>query len=212
MINSFFLIQKDFVLLRKFLLLLIPVFIFIAYSNQESFSLFAIMPSMLLMISSCSMDTQQMTQRFLVNLPVRRQELVRAKYLSILPYALVGLAATAFTYLLMILTGKEVTPHFWQEVGITISIFPLLAMLYLPIHYWLGAKGAQVVNLVFMMMLMIGPNLIGSLIQWTPDVESWLTFGGSGRIIPLIIIGLAYVFLLGCSYLISLRIFEKKDL
>ncbi|AIQ24161.1 ABC-2 transporter permease [Paenibacillus sp. NPDC058367] len=212
MYHSFYLIQKDFILLRKFLMLLIPFFIFIAYSNYHSFSLFTVMPPMLLLISSCSMDTQQLTQRFLVNLPVRRQELVRAKYFSILPYALVGLAATAFTYLLIIMTGKEVTPHFWQEVGIAISIFPLLAMLYLPIHYWLGAKGTQVVNLVFMMIIMVGPNVIGSLLQWFPDLENWHSSGVKSNFIPYIILGLAYVFLLSCSYLISLRIFEKKDL
>ncbi|WP_339286651.1 ABC-2 transporter permease [Paenibacillus sp. FSL E2-0201] len=212
MYHSFYLIRKDFILLRKLLMLLIPFFIFIAYSNYHSFSLFTVMPPMLLLISSCSMDTQQMTQRFLVNLPVRRQELVRAKYFSILPYALVGLAATAFTYLLIIMTGKEVTPHFWQEVGITIAIFPLLAMLYLPIHYWLGAKGAQVVNLVFMMIIMVGPNVIGSLLQWFPDLENWQSFGVKSSFIPYIVLGLAYVFLLSCSYLISLRIFEKKDL
>jgi ABC-2 type transport system permease protein len=210
--HSFYLIRKDFILLRKLLMLLIPFFIFIAYSNYHSFSLFTVMPPMLLLISSCSMDTQQMTQRFLVNLPVRRQELVRAKYFSILPYALVGLAATAFTYLLIIMTGKEVTPHFWQEVGITIAVFPLLAMLYLPIHYWLGAKGAQVVNLVFMMIIMVGPNVIGSLLQWFPDLENWQSFGVKSSFIPYIVLGLAYVFLLSCSYLISLRIFEKKDL
>ncbi|WP_248548679.1 ABC-2 transporter permease [Paenibacillus odorifer] len=212
MYKSFFLIQKDFILLRKFLMLLIPFFIWIAYSNYHSFSLFTVMPPMLLLISSCSMDTQQMTQRFLVNLPVRRQELVRAKYFSILPYALVGLAAMSFTYLLIIVTGKAVTPHFWQEVGITLSIFPLLAMLYLPIHYWLGAKGAQVVNLVFMMIVMFGPNVFSFLIQWIPDVNRWLSFGVKGTVIPFIILGLAYVFLLSCSYIISLRIFVRKDL
>ncbi|MNO34122.1 hypothetical protein D3C76_241500 [compost metagenome] len=212
MYKSFFLIQKDFILLRKFLLLLIPLFIFIAYSNYESFSLFTIMPPMLLLISSCSMDTLQMTQRFLVNLPVRRQELVRAKYFSILPYALVGLALTALTYLLIMMTGKEVNPHFWQEVGLTISIFPLLAMIFLPIHYWLGAKGAQVVNVVFMMVVMMGPNVIGSFLQWFPEVENWLSFGGKSSFIPYIILVLIYVFLLSCSYILSLRIFERKDL
>jgi ABC-2 type transport system permease protein len=210
--KSIFLIQKDFILLRKFLLLLIPLFIFIAYSNYENFGLFTIMPPMLLLISSCSMDTLQMTQRFLVNLPVRRQELVRAKYFSILPYALVGLVATAFTYLLILMTGKEVDPHFWQEVGLTISMFPLLAMIFLPIHYWLGSKGAQVVNVVFMMIVMIGPNVIGRFLQWFPEVANGLSFGGKSSFIPYIILVLIYVFLLSCSYLISLRIFERKDL
>jgi len=84
-------------------------------------------------------------------------------------------------------------------------------MLYLPIHYWLGAKGTQVVNLVFMMIIMVVPNVIGSLLQWFPDLENWQSFGMKSSFILYIILGLAYLFLLSCSYLISLRIFEKKD-
>lgn len=68
------------------------------------------------------------------------------------------------------------------------------------------------VNLVFMMIVMFGPNVYSFLIQWIPDVNRWLSFGVKGTVIPFIILGLAYIFLLSCSYIISLRIFVRKDL
>lgn len=209
--NSIFLIQKDIILLRKFLLLLIPYFIFMAFMNLDSYSLFAAMPSMLLLISSCNMDTQQMNQRFLINLPVRRQELVRAKYISVLPYALFGLAATSLIYLVTSMIGTEVNPDYWKEVGVTMATFPILASIYLPLHYWLGAKGAQVVNLAFMFILLFGANSIQSLIGWLPTLTGWMKFGAESNMVPYIILAVAYVFVISCSYIISLRIYERKD-
>lgn len=211
MYNSLMLIKKDFILIHKLLLLLIPLFIFVVLMNLESLSYFSAFPSMLIMISSCTMDTQ-MTQRFLVNLPVRRQELVRAKYLSIIPFACIGLVAIAFIYLILIMTGGEVKSDFWREVSLTSLIFPLLASIYLPLNYWLGSKGAQFVNVAFVLVFMLGVNSMNSLLQWLPDVKNNMSFGVDGSLIPYILLGLAYLFVISCSYFISLRIFERKNL
>lgn len=210
--NSFYLMQKDFVLLRKFLMLLVPVFLFMGFANHDTFSLFAAFPSMLLLISSCTMDTQQMSQRFLINLPVRRAELVRAKYMAILPYALFSLAITSITYLIANVVIGEVNPGFWKEVGMTIATFPILAVIYLPLHFWLGVKGAQIVNVVFMLFITLGASSVSSLLQWIPTLKEWMNFGAEGHIIPYIVLGIAYVFVISCSYIISLRLFERKDI
>lgn len=212
MTNSFYLMQKDFVLLRKFLMLLVPVFFFMGFANRDTFSLFAAFPSMLLLISSCTMDTQQMNQRFLINLPVRRAELVRAKYMAILPYALFSLAITAITYLITNVVVGEVNPGFWKEVGMTIATFPILAVVYLPLHFWLGVKGAQIVNVVFMLIITLGASSASRLLQWIPTLKEWMNFGAEGNIIPYIVLGIAYVFVISCSYIISLRLFERKDI
>ncbi len=212
MTNSFYLMQKDFVLLRKFLMLLVPVFFFMGFANRDTFSLFAAFPSMLLLISSCTMDTQQMNQRFLINLPVRRAELVRAKYMAILPYALFSLAITAITYLITNVVVGEVNPGFWKEVGMTIATFPILAVIYLPLHFWLGVKGAQIVNVVFMLIITLGASSASRLLQWIPTLKEWMNFGAESNIIPYIVLGIAYVFVISCSYIISLRLFERKDI
>jgi len=204
--------QKDFVLLRKFLMLLVPVFFFMGFANRDTFSLFAAFPSMLLLISSCTMDTQQMNQRFLINLPVRRAELVRAKYMAILPYALFSLAITAITYLITNVVVGEVNPGFWKEVGMTIATFPILAVIYLPLHFWLGVKGAQIVNVVFMLIITLGASSASRLLQWIPTLKEWMNFGAESNIIPYIVLGIAYVFVISCSYIISLRLFERKDI
>lgn len=211
MYNSLMLIKKDFILIHKLLLLLIPLFIFVVLMNLESLSYFSAFPSMLIMISSCTMDTQ-MTQRFLVNLPVRRQELVRAKYLSIIPYSCIGLGTIALIYLVLILTGGEVKPGFWQEVSLTSLTFPLLASIYLPLNYWLGSKGAQFVNSAFILLFVLGASSMNGLLQWFSEMKNRMSFGVDGSLIPYILLGLAYVFVISCSFFISLRIFERKDL
>lgn len=211
MYNSLMLIKKDFILIHKLLLLLIPLFIFVVLMNLESLSYFSAFPSMLIMISSCTMDTQ-MTQRFLVNLPVRRQELVRAKYLSIFPYACIGLGTIALIYIVLILTGGEVKPGFWQEVGLTSLTFPLLASIYLPLNYWLGPKGAQFVNSAFILLFVLGASSMNGLLQGFSEMKNRMSFGVDGSLVPYILLGLAYLFVISCSYFISLRIFERKDL
>ncbi|KWX84790.1 hypothetical protein AMQ83_28615, partial [Paenibacillus riograndensis] len=72
MYSSFYLIRKDFILTRKYLLLLLLFYMAIGYSNLDSYVVSALFPSMLMLMNACSLDVQHNNQRFLVSLPLPR--------------------------------------------------------------------------------------------------------------------------------------------
>lgn len=211
MYSSLYLIRKDFILLRKFMLLMIPYFVIMAYTNIDYYTMFGLFPSMLMMMNSCTLDVQHNNQRFLVSLPLRRQQLVLAKYLTVLPYCLFSLISTLLLYYVAFFAGWTSQPIAWRELILVIATFPLLAAIYLPLYYWLGQKGMPIVNIVFMLMIMINVTSVSSLKEHFPAFDEWLATGTTDNNLIPVIAGLGYVIILYCSYLISLRIFIKKD-
>ncbi|QQZ59890.1 ABC-2 transporter permease [Paenibacillus sonchi] len=212
MYSSFYLIRKDFILTRKYLLLLLLFYMVIGYSNQDSYIVSALLPSMLMLMNACSLDVQHNNQRFLVSLPLPRHQLVLAKYLSLLPYAAISLISTLLIYLAGVATGRAIEPIAWRDLLLMIACFPLLAAFYLPLYYWLGQKGMQIVNMIFMMLVMFGFTALSSVTPKLPGLFDWINSGTKDNIVLWAIGGVAYLFLLYCSYLISLRFFVKKDI
>lgn len=211
MYSSLYLIRKDFVLVRKFLMLLVPYYIIMSYTNLDSYALFALLPAMLILINSCTLDVMNNNQRFLVSLPISRVQLVLGKYLAIIPYALISVACTLILYLAALAMGRITGPLNWRELALVIGTFPLMASIYLPVYYWLGQKGTQVVNLVFLMLVMLGSTSLYSFTK-SYSLTSWLYTGGQNHLLLYVIGGLGYVLIIFCSYLLSLRIFVNKDI
>lgn len=212
MYNAIFLVRKDFILTRKFLLLLIPYFLLMGYTNAESYPVFSLFPAMLLVLNSCTLDMQHNNQRFLVSLPVRRQQLVLAKYLTIIPACLISLCCTLLMYLFAFELGRITGPLRWRELGLTTAAFPLIASFYLPLYYWLGQKGMQVVNFIFLMLIMLNFSALNEVAERFPALSDWIHKGTIDNMLLLVIGGLAYLIIIFCSYLLSLRLFVKKDI
>ncbi|MNC49967.1 ABC-2 family transporter protein [compost metagenome] len=167
---------------------------------------------MLMLMNACSLDVQHNNQRFLVSLPLPRHQLVLAKYLSLLPYAAISLTCTLLIYLAGVATGRTIEPIAWRELLLVIACFPLLASFYFPLYYWLGQKGMQIVNMIFMMLVMIGYPAIPSVTKKFPGLFDWINSATTDNILLWAIGGMAYLFFIYCSYLISLRVFVKKDI
>lgn len=212
MYNSLYLIRKDFVLVQKFLLLLVPYYIIMGYTNFDGYTMFALFPAMLLLINSCTLDVQQNNQKFLISLPLPRQQIVMAKYLAMLPYCLLSLACTLLLYGVAYVTGRATEPIAWRELALCIAGFPVLAAVYLPLYYWLGQKGTQVVNFIFIMLIMLNFAALNKIMTQFPALENWVRTGRTDSFLLPAIGGLAYMVILFSSYLISLRIFTAKDI
>lgn len=212
MYNSIALIRKDFMLTRKFILLLIPYYLIMGYMNAEAYTVFSLFPAMLLLINSCTIDMQHNNQKFLVTLPVPRQRLIQAKYMTLIPFSLFSLTCTILLYLIAFTMGKLDEPLRWRELGIATAAFPLLASIYLPLYYWLGQKGMQIVNFIFIMVIMLNFTAITSLSKRFPALAEWISTGRLDNVLLITISVLAYLVIIYASYLVSLRIFMKKDI
>ncbi|ETT69619.1 hypothetical protein C173_16976 [Paenibacillus sp. FSL R7-277] len=210
--NSIALIRKDFMLTRKFALLLIPYFVLMLYYNSEAYTVFALLPALLLLTNACTIDMQHNNQKFLATLPVPRQRLIQAKYLTLLPLALFSLVCTIVMYYVAVTMGKLDEPLRWRELGLITALIPLLASFYLPLYYWLGQKGMQIVNFIFMMVIMLNFTAFASLNKEFPALAQWVQNGKIENMLLVVIGVLAYLIIIYASYLISSRIYVNKDI
>lgn len=85
MFKLLLLIRKDFILVRNFMPIFLLSFLFVTYVQMDNFGMFAVFQALLLLVYSCSIDTQNHYRKFVIGLPVKRQEIVLAKYLSLIP-------------------------------------------------------------------------------------------------------------------------------
>ncbi|WNS45136.1 ABC-2 transporter permease [Paenibacillus sp. MMS20-IR301] len=212
MYSSMYLIRKDFVLTRKFMLLLIPYYLLMGYTNAEGYTLFSLFPAMLMLVNACTIDMQNNNLKFLVSLPLPRQRLVLAKYLTLIPFTLFSLICTLLLFSFATIMGRLDEPLRWRELGLSVAAFPLLASFYLPLYYWLGQKGKQVVNFVFIMLIMFNITALSSLTKRYPALSEWVQTGNISNSVIVVIGILAYIIIIYGSYLLSLRIFSKKDI
>lgn len=212
MSNSIALIRKDLMLTRKYILLLIPYFVLMLYSNVEAYTVFSLLPALLLLINACTIDMQHNNQKFLATLPVPRQRLIQAKYLTIIPLSLFSLLCTLLMYYAAVTMGKLDEPLRWRELGLITAVIPLLAAFYLPVYYWLGQKGMQIVNFIFMMVIMLNFTAFASLNKEFPALAEWVRDGKTDNMLIYVIGGLAYLIIIYASYLISARIYMSKDI
>lgn len=209
--NILLLIRKDFLLIRNFILLFLLSILYVAYVQLDSSSMYATFQIWLLLVFSCSMDMQNNYRRFVVGLPVSRQEIVLAKYLSLIPYCFIGLVCSFGLYLISYLLGHIISPEYWRGVALSLLTIPLVASIYLPIHYWLGYKSYYFNILINVVLPIITIGAVPSVSQSSFFAtinhlklqEYWVQIG---------LIGIAYLFVLYCSYKISLSLFRREEL
>lgn len=213
MSSAYLLIRKDFVLIQKMMLIFIPYYIIMGlFTDATGLTMFALFPAMLLLVNSCSLDVQHHNLRFVASLPVSRSLVVRAKYLALIPYAVFSIVCTLALTFVAGAIGKEWSLLTWRETVVFAVVFAVLAAIYLPLHYWLGQKGAQVVNLVFIMSIMFSASAFANLRDWFPALDTWMTTGASGAGIPLVLTVLGCAVVVYASYLISLHVYTSKDI
>ena len=109
----FKLVWKDFLILRK-VLWYAPIYSFImafAFSNTSAGALSAstIVVSYMLMIQACARDEKNKSEIMLNSLPLRRRDIVLAKYLSVFPYAILGILSYLLTQGAVSVTGIPIT-------------------------------------------------------------------------------------------------------
>ncbi|MRN54395.1 ABC-2 transporter permease [Paenibacillus monticola] len=201
--NLLYLLRKDFVLLKSFILFVLLYNLFMAAIQIDNYCMYAAFPSLLLLTCSCSYDTQHHNQRFVISLPLRRREIVRAKYLTLVPFATFGVACSVVLYIVLNILGHSIDPDYWRAVGLTLFLIPLFAAIYLPIHYWIGHKGSQV-NIIFNVVIVLATINAGSSVQQSPLLTKMLHIQVQDHLQLIGLTGIVYLFILYGSYVTQL--------
>ncbi|QWU13894.1 ABC-2 family transporter protein [Paenibacillus sophorae] len=216
MSNLVSLIRKDFMLSRNYLLFMVPYLIVLSIMNtnaaQFGVSLIVIFSSMTMLLTSCLQDIRNVNIRFSLSLPVHRRMIVVSKYVSVLPFLLIGVAIVLVLSLVLQQLGYDILNMNWRELGVSILSVPLMASIYLPLYYWLGPKGAQYVNTVFFLAIFFGMMNQGDIVNSIPGMKNFILDNADMGLEKWLVGGAVYILFVAASYLVSLRLFSSRDL
>ncbi|MFB7817289.1 ABC-2 transporter permease [Paenibacillus chitinolyticus] len=203
------LLSKDFRVMRKELwwMAAYVVFFAITFSNSRMGGVVVqLVPSIMLLFISANHDVKNRNFILLGSLPVRRSDIVRARYVSVLLFGVLG-AGIGFivsTVTSMIQGTGGASSFSWGASGLLGAMLLVYAAIYLPLHYWLGDKYLQVISVIMMILLFASTSMLGFIVGAT---DKW----GLPSPAAVAVIALTGVSVFFVSYLISLGIMKKKD-
>ncbi len=203
------LLLKELLMFKK---MIIVITIFIAALILSG--VFSGEPSIILMLpiflsiwsfSFQGMDEVSHWKQYSVALPYERKTIVSAKYLSILLLDAVSMLIVAVGYLIAVAVGKVEFSADMLAIFMVMSVIMGLVfpMIVLPLHYKFNTEKAR-------LLVMCIAGVTGGMSVTGIKVAGVIS-GGIAEYLPLIIV-LAVAVLFVLSWLLSIKIYEKKDL
>ncbi|WP_336779964.1 ABC-2 transporter permease [Paenibacillus illinoisensis] len=204
------LLRKDFIALRSSLWtigLYLVVFSLAFIPNIEMSMYFVgIYTAFGSVILATMIDIKNHNHNFLVTLPVSRKNIVQAKYVSAILYTLFGVLASFGIHWLVNLNFPELNKpsYTFMDIMVSIGMVMVLVSIYMPLFYALSKKGAGIINAIFMVTLILLAQPFAVLMNMVSEK------GVDGQVIAMISIGIILIF--GASYVLTTRLFARKDL
>lgn len=204
------LLRKDFIALRSSLWtigLYLAVFsLAFIPSHEMSMYFVGIYTAFGSVILATMIDIKNHNHNFLVTLPVSRKNIVQAKYVSAILYTLFGVLASLGIHWLVNLNFPELNKPSYTLMDIMVSIGMVLVLvsIYMPLFYALSKKGAGIINAIFMVALILLAQPFAMLMNRVSEK------GVDGQLIAMISVGIIFIF--GASYVLTTRLFARKDL
>ncbi|NUU76879.1 ABC-2 transporter permease [Paenibacillus xylanilyticus] len=205
------LLRKDFIAIRSSLwtILLYLVVFSLAFIPKSEMSMYfvGIYTAFGSIILATMIDIKNHNHNFLVTLPVSRKNIVQAKYLSAILFTLFGVFASFGIHWLVDLNFPELNKPNYSVLDIMVSVGMVLVLvsIYMPLFYGLSKKGAGIINAVFMVSLIVLAQPFALFMSMVNE-EGMI----NGRVITAISFGIILLFC--ASYLLTIRLFSRKDL
>ncbi|WP_427181511.1 ABC-2 transporter permease [Paenibacillus sp. TC-CSREp1] len=205
------LLRKDFIVLKSSLwtialYLVVFSFAFIPSSEMSMYfvGVYTAFGSIML---ATMIDIKNNNHNFLVTLPVSRKQIVKAKYLSAILYALFGVLTSYGIHKLVKLNYPELNkPHYSiLDIAISIGIVLVLVSIYMPLFYALSKKGAGIIYTIFLICMIILAQPVAFLLSVAGDKGL-----STAPIITSVSVAIIALFLI--SYIVTIRLFERKNL
>lgn len=196
------------------------IFVFFAFSNKVFSPYVYIMGtvalSYVLILSAVQSEYKNNSDVVLLSLPVKRREVVAAKYLAVFVFVLLSFLTLGIIGLIFKLSPLPFPTRLinWQDAVVVLISVILLVSIYLPTYYKMGGKWLQVINVVLFMIIFFAPSTLASLMRNYRQVQSlqWITRATVQNPQVAVWLGIAFIGgLMLISYLISIHIYENQD-
>lgn len=171
------LILKDILVQKRMILFTLgyAIFVLIVFQNPAFERVSYIMGSMaisyLFILGACAYDNK--SEIIINSLPIKRKEIVLAKYLSVLFFA--GMAILTIGIIGGMMKGIGLPfPHRYITIGDVLGTMVsviLLTSLYLPIYFKYGYIKSRVFNMIVFLLFFFAPNLIVEYVRDNYDQE-----------------------------------------
>ncbi|MGI5920478.1 MAG: ABC-2 transporter permease [Syntrophomonadaceae bacterium] len=212
------LLRKDILVQKNSLWFCVgySIFIFFAFSGPTFRPLIYVMGATViayvLVLSAIQAEFKNNSDLILLSFPVKRQQVVASKYIGVLIFTFIALAVIGLLGLILSFCPLPFPTRLinWTDAVITVISVMLLTSIYLPIYYKTAGRWVQIINAIVFMVIFFVPSSLVNLashqqILWLEETASqnpWLL-----TVLALAIMGIIFY----ASYLISLRIYQRKD-
>lgn len=217
------LVLKDMLHLKRYLLMspLIVVFAMAALHNMSGVVLTAstVAIAYTSMIQACMRDDKNGSDLMLNSLPLRRRDIVLAKYFSIFVYVGVGFVSYVVVWAIMRELGMEVSKTSLMGLVGTLASVVVLSSVYFPLYFKLGYAKSNMFGTLMFFLYFFGQSLVirlardlvartelgdrlSTLVAWVNGMSAWLA--------PLLLLLLVFVVMF-VSYRFSLRFYGSRE-
>ena len=205
------LILKDFLLLRKVLLLILGFIVFfLCLENPPSFAI--ALAGFIYISNSGSFDDVSRSDLMWNSLPIGRTKIVSTKYVTLLLFGLIaevlviGIQALLHFALNMY---SEPFPDVSQLIAGFLAIL-IVAAIYFPISYKFGEKYGRILIVIVVLGTVVFGNIVmhfagekmGNILEFFGQFSQTQILGISAIVAIILFIG---------SWLLSLKIYQAKD-
>jgi len=215
------LILKDLLVQKKTIAIGLVYIIFFIIALQQVVPIIyvtAIMGfSYMLVMTACAYDDKSKGDILMNSLPIRRTQVVLAKYLSVYVYMALGTVAYVLFIAIIRNTGIPVTTHpITLENFIAALITVTLMMgIYFPIFFKLGYIKSRFLPFILFFAFYTGISALGQLVEknrhqpWAEGIYRFLTSQSDTTAFLMLLAG---VLILGLvSYSLSLRFYRNRE-
>ncbi|MBI6871544.1 ABC-2 transporter permease [Clostridium aciditolerans] len=214
----FNLIIKDILIQKKTVLFTFVYMLFlIVFLKEASFVSAMVMMSYILVITGFSLEEKNKSDIMLNSLPIKRRNIVLAKYLSVFIYFGIGVAAYFLTAIVVRLLGSPITIHSvtLEEIIGALFAITLLNGIYIPVLFRVGyTKSRVVIFVMFFLVFFLGAGFtkIISKAQSNIFIKTIVNFFTSKSDMQILVylLGAIIIMILG-SFLLSVKLYESRE-
>ena len=205
------LIKKDILMIKnnsKFLILSLIIYVMFAIANEVDISF--IIPFMIAMffISTFSYDEYNNWHAYAITLPNGRNNVVKSKYIATLLLITVATLVSIILSIVMSSIRKtlDIEEILSSCMGSTIAIIFIISLIY-PLLFKFGSEKGRIA-LFIVSFVLVGIVSLSSKITTFSISKNLIIFVENN--LPLIFI-ISIVLMLSISYIISVKIYSKKE-
>lgn len=214
------LIKKDFLVQKRNLKisLLIMLFFTLTFANvgTAGFAISVIAITYMLMQGAFAMDDKNNCDRMLISLPIQKNKIVLAKYVSIFVYAFYAIIVNLIIYAVFNIISVPIQGLVFSIESVYGAICGI--MLYtsfsFPLLFKLGYHQAKMANFIVFFAAIFGSTYFIDMIMtqqtnFSQQIFQFFTSMSNLEVISITLLPIIIIFIL--SYFISLNFYRKRE-